>query len=63
MMGRATATLRNGACSIGQLVTQDTTTNGRVKCSGTYTAGTVIGVAMTAQTTVGSPLTVNVGLR
>ena len=62
-MGWAAATLGTGTCTIGQYVLQDTATNGRVRCSGTYTAGTVIGVAMTAQMTAGSPLTVNVGLR
>lgn len=53
-----TPVLGTGTCSIGNFVIVDTTTAGRVKCTGTYTAGTVIGKAITAQSTVGSAVTV-----
>ncbi len=56
-------TLGTGTCSIGNFVIVDTTTNGRVKCTATYTAGTVIGVAMAANSTVGTTFNVMVGLR
>jgi hypothetical protein len=52
--------LGTGTCSIGNFVIVDTTTNGRVKCTATYTAGTIIGYAMTAQAAVGSAVTVMV---
>ena len=52
--------LGTGTCSIGNFVIVDTTTNGRVKCTGTYTAGTVLGYAITAQATVGSAVSVYV---
>ncbi len=57
-------TLGTGTAAIGNWVIVDTTTNGRVKCSSSYpTAGTVIGVAMSAQSSVGSAFNVMVGLR
>lgn len=61
--GVVSLTLGTGTCAIGNFVIVDTTTAGRIKCTGTYTAGTVIGVAMAAQVTVGSTLNVMVGLR
>jgi len=61
--GVAALTLGTGTCAIGNFVIVDTTTNGRVKCTGTYSAGTVIGVALTAQSSVGSSFNVMVGLR
>lgn len=60
--GIVAMTLGTGTAAIGNFVIVDTTTNGRVKCTGTYTAGTVIGVAMSAQSTVGSTFNVKVGL-
>ena len=62
-VGSVPMTLGTGTCSRGNFVIVDTTTNGRVKCTSTYTAGTVIGVATTAQAVVGSNLTVMIGLR
>jgi hypothetical protein len=59
----ATPLLGTGTCTKGQFVIVDTTTNGRVKCTGTYTAGTVIGINTVAQAAVGSALSVMVGLR
>ena len=61
--GVVALTLGTGTCSIGQFVIVDTTTNGRVQCTGTYSAGTVIGKAMAAQASVGSTFNVLVGLR
>jgi len=59
LKGQMTSSLLGtGTCAIGNFVIQDTTTNGRVKCTATYTAGTVIGVATTAQATVGSAVNV-----
>jgi hypothetical protein len=55
--------LGTGTAAIGNFVIVDTTTTGRVKCTGTYTAGTVIGVAMSAQSSVGSNFNVMVNLR
>ena len=55
--------LGTGTAAIGNFVIVDTTTTGRVKCTGTYTAGTVIGVAMSAQSSVGSTFNVMVNLR
>lgn len=55
--------LGTGTASIGQFVIVDTTTNGRVKCTSSFTAGTVIGVALSAQSTVGQPFNVLIGLR
>jgi len=46
--------LGTGTCSIGQSIIVDTTTNARVKCTSSPTAGTVIAIATTAQITVGS---------
>lgn len=61
--GIAAMTLGTGTCSIGNFVIVDTTTNGRVKCTAVYTAGTVIGLALQAQNTVGNTFNVQVGLR
>jgi len=61
--GLAALTLGSGTCSIGQLVTVDNTTDGRVLCTPTYAAGTVIGVAMQPQSSAGSTFNVMVGLR
>lgn len=61
--GIRNAVLGTGTCSIGNFVIVDTTTAGRVKCTGTYAAGTVIGVALTAQASVGSAVSVMIGLR
>jgi hypothetical protein len=58
-----TPLLGTGTCSIGNFVIVDTTTNGRVKCTGTYTAGTIIGYATAAQSTVGSAVKVLVDLK
>jgi hypothetical protein len=58
-----TPVLGTGTCTLGQFVITDTTTAGRVKCTGTYTAGTVLGVCVTAQSTVGSVVGVLVGNR
>lgn len=49
-----------GTCTIGQFVIVDTTTAGRVKCTGTFTAGAVLGRALTTQNTVGSAVSVYV---
>lgn len=61
--GTAPLTLGTGTCAIGNFVIVDTTTNGRVKCTSTYTAGTVIGTAQAAQSTVGNSFNVAIGLR
>src|SRR5207302_9370151 len=58
-----TPVLGTGTCTIGQFVIVDTTTNGRVKCTSTYTAGTIIGYAVTAQAVVGSAVSVMVQLK
>lgn len=52
--------LGTGTCSIGNFVIVDTTTAGRVKCTATFTAGTVLGRAITAQASVGSAVSVYV---
>lgn len=52
-----------GNCAIGNFVIVDTTSNGHVKCTGTYSAGTVIGKAMQAMTATGGQFNVLVGLR
>lgn len=59
----ATPVLGTGTCAIGQFVIVDTTTNGRVKCTSTYTAGTEIGICTVAQSTVGNPVSVMVQIR
>jgi hypothetical protein len=41
----------------------DTTTNGSVKCTSVFTAGTVIGKAMQAQVTIGNAVNVLVQLQ
>jgi hypothetical protein len=46
--------LGTGTCTKGQFVIVDTTTSGRIKCTGTYTAGTIIGKITIAQASVGS---------
>jgi hypothetical protein len=55
--------LGTGTASRGQFVIADTTTAGRVMCTSTYTAGTVIGIVITAQSTVGQTVGVLLGLR
>jgi hypothetical protein len=55
--------LGTGTATLGQFVIVDTTTNGRVMCTSTYTAGTVIGTVIGAQASVGSPVGVLLGLR
>lgn len=55
--------LGTGTATIGQFLIVDTTTNGRVKATSTYIAGTVIGVATTNQNTVGQPVGILLGLR
>jgi predicted RecA/RadA family phage recombinase len=54
--------LGTSTCAIGQFVVVDTTTNGRVKCT-TYTAGTSLGVALAAQSTVGGNVQMIVQIR
>jgi len=62
--GTVGMTLGTGTCSIGNWVIVDTTTNGRVKCAATYpTAGTIIGKAQAADSSVGTKFNVFVGLR
>jgi hypothetical protein len=47
--------LGTGTCAIGDYVIVDTTTNGRIKCTGSLpTLGNVIGRALSAQSSVGS---------
>lgn len=58
-----TPLLGTGTCAIGNFVIVDTTTNGDIKCTATYTAGTVLGVATVANAVVGTGTTVAVGLR
>jgi hypothetical protein len=58
-----TPVLGTGTCTVGQFVIVDTTTNGRVKCTSTYTAGTIIGYAVTAQASVGSAVSVMVQIK
>jgi hypothetical protein len=55
--------LGTGTATIGQFVIVDTTTNGRVKCTSSYTAGTVLGVVIGTQNTVGQPVAILMGLR
>lgn len=61
--GVVALTLGTGTCSIGNFVIVDTTTNSEVKCTGTYTAGTVIGVALQADAVIGTTFNTLVGLR
>lgn len=63
LLGWIQPVLGTGTCAIGNFVIVDTTTNGRVKCTATYTAGTVIGVAMAANSTVGTTFNVLESLR
>lgn len=53
---KAVGILGSGTCSIGQFVLPDTTTNGDVRCASSA-SGPVVGIAMSAQSTVGSTLT------
>lgn len=55
--------LGTGTATVGQFVIVDTTTNGRVKTTSVYTAGTVIGTVIRAQASVGSAVGILVGLR
>jgi hypothetical protein len=51
--------LGTGTCSIGNYVIVDTTTNGDIKCTGSLPSlGAIIGVAMSAQSTVGQTVDV-----
>ena len=61
--GTVALTLGTGTCAIGNFVIVDTTTNGRIKCTGTYTAGTVIGTAQVANSTVGTASNVLLGFK
>lgn len=54
--------LGTGTVSVGNPVGVDTTTSGRVKAI-SYTAGEVIGIAISAQSTVGGIFNVMIGLR
>ena len=54
----ASTVIGTGTCARGNFVIVDTTTAGRVKCTATYTAGTVIGKAMTTGSGVGTAVTV-----
>lgn len=54
--------LGTGTCAIGNFVIVDTTTAGRVKCTSTFTAGTVIGKATAAQSSVGSGVSMQIQL-
>lgn len=56
-------TMGTGTCSIGQFVIVDTTSNADVKCTSTYTAGTVIGTAMQANSSINTTFNVLMGLR
>jgi hypothetical protein len=55
--------LGTGTATPGQFVIVDTTTNGRVKTTSTYTAGTVIGTVVATQASVGNPVGLLMGLR
>jgi hypothetical protein len=61
--GTVPLTLGTGTCSIANFAIVDTTTNGDTQCTGTYTAGTVIGTAQAANSTVGTTSNVMIGLR
>lgn len=61
--GPASLIMGSGTCNIGDFVVVDTTTNGAVKCTAVFSAGTVIGTAKHAQTTVGSAVSTQIGLR
>lgn len=61
--GTVALKLGTGTCAIGNFVIVDTTTNGDVKCTSTYTAGTVIGTAQAANSSVGTAFNVALGLR
>lgn len=55
--------LGTGTATIGQFVIVDTTTNGRVQATSSFTPGTVIGTVVRAQVSVGSAVGILVGLR
>lgn len=56
-----TPILGTGTCAtIGQFVIVDTTINGRIKCTSTFSAGTVLGRVIVPQSTVGSAVGVYV---
>jgi hypothetical protein len=59
IMGKvASPVIGTGTCAIGNFVIVDTTTNGRVKCSAVFAAGTVLGRALTTGAGVGTTVTV-----
>lgn len=59
----STPILGTSTCTKGQFVIADTTTAGRVKCTGTYAAGTVLGWVTVAQAVVGSAVGVEIQVR
>jgi hypothetical protein len=61
--GTVPLTLGTGTCAIGNFVIVDTTTNGDIKCTGSYSAGTVIGTAQAANSSTGTTSNVMIGLR
>lgn len=62
--GIAPMVLGTGTVSIGNFIIVDTTTNGRVKATTSYPPpGSLIGIAMAAQSTVGNSFNVAVSLR
>ena len=51
--------LGTGTCAIGNFVIVDTTTNGRIQCTGSLpTISKIIGKALSAQASVGSTVDV-----
>ena len=61
--GETNLTMGTGTCTIGEAVVVDTTTNGDVMCEEEFLAGTVIGVAVAAQSTVGQPVLTLLGIQ
>lgn len=59
----ASPVIGTGTCAIGNFVVVDTTTNGRVKCTATFAAGTVLGRALSAGAGVGTTLVVLLNLQ
>ena len=59
----ATPLLGTGTCTKGQFVIADSTTAGRVKCTSTFSAGTVLGFVTIAQATVGSAVGVAIQVK
>jgi len=55
-----TPVMGTGTCTLGQYVIVDTTTAGDVKCTSTFTAGTILGRVIVAQSTVGNAVGVMV---